>query len=203
MSLSRVWILRSGRCVEHAGGPLLVLAGPGTGKTTTLVETAVARVRAGVPVEHILMVTFSRRAAAEMRDAGDRPARTQPCASRSRAPCTPTRSACCGWPPAPTATRRRRLLAAAEQDVVIRDLLACDSGSGGRPRCARRCGPTASRPQLRDLLMRAIERGLDARQLHELGVRRGRPDWVAAAAFLREYQAVTVLRDPAATTRPS
>src|SRR5947208_7598374 len=56
------------RVVEHPGGPLLVLAGPGTGKTTTLVEAAVARVAAGVPVEHLLMLTFSRRAAGELRD---------------------------------------------------------------------------------------------------------------------------------------
>src|SRR4029079_9628355 len=48
------------RVVEHAGGPLLVLAGPGTGKTTTLVEAAVARVEAGVPVAGILMGTFRR-----------------------------------------------------------------------------------------------------------------------------------------------
>src|SRR6478735_12653069 len=53
--------------VEHPGGPLLVLAGPGTGKTTTLVEAAVARVRGGVPIEQLLMLTFSRRAAAELR----------------------------------------------------------------------------------------------------------------------------------------
>ncbi len=31
--------------VDHPGGPLLVLAGPGTGKTTTLVEAVVDRVR--------------------------------------------------------------------------------------------------------------------------------------------------------------
>ncbi|MGI8900260.1 MAG: UvrD-helicase domain-containing protein, partial [Nocardioides sp.] len=30
--------------VEHPGGPLLVLAGPGTGKTTTLVEAVVERI---------------------------------------------------------------------------------------------------------------------------------------------------------------
>ena len=41
----------SGGWSSTPGGPLLVLAGPGTGKTTTLVETAVARVEAGVPVE--------------------------------------------------------------------------------------------------------------------------------------------------------
>ncbi len=32
------------RVVDHEGGPLLVLAGPGTGKTTTLVEAIVDRV---------------------------------------------------------------------------------------------------------------------------------------------------------------
>lgn len=33
--------------VDHTRGPLLVLAGPGTGKTTTLIEAAAARVEAG------------------------------------------------------------------------------------------------------------------------------------------------------------
>ena len=32
------------RVVAHSGGPLLVLAGPGTGKTTTIVETVVDRI---------------------------------------------------------------------------------------------------------------------------------------------------------------
>src|SRR5204862_4077440 len=34
--------------VAHAAGPLLVLAGPGTGKTTTLVESVVSRVAGGI-----------------------------------------------------------------------------------------------------------------------------------------------------------
>ena len=33
--------------VDHHGGPLLVLAGPGTGKTTTLVEAIVGRIERG------------------------------------------------------------------------------------------------------------------------------------------------------------
>ncbi|MDV9202974.1 UvrD-helicase domain-containing protein, partial [Streptomyces sp. Wh19] len=33
--------------VDHHGGPLLVLAGPGTGKTTTLVEAVAARIARG------------------------------------------------------------------------------------------------------------------------------------------------------------
>ena len=43
-------------------GPLLVLAGPGTGKTTTLVESVAARVTAGTDPERILTLTFSRSA---------------------------------------------------------------------------------------------------------------------------------------------
>jgi superfamily I DNA/RNA helicase/RecB family exonuclease len=54
--------------VDHVGGPLLVLAGPGTGKTTTLVEAVAARVRAGCDPERVLVLTFSRKAAVELRD---------------------------------------------------------------------------------------------------------------------------------------
>ena len=58
----------SRRVVDHAGGPLLVLAGPGTGKTTTLVEAIVDRIeRRGADPTQVLALTFSpqgRRAAA-------------------------------------------------------------------------------------------------------------------------------------------
>ena len=53
--------------VDHGSGPLLVLAGPGTGKTTTIVEAVAARIDAGVDPEQILVLTFSRKAAAELR----------------------------------------------------------------------------------------------------------------------------------------
>src|SRR4051812_27588689 len=53
--------------VDHPGGPLLVLAGPGTGKTTTLVESVVARIERGAAPDSILVLTFSRRAAADLR----------------------------------------------------------------------------------------------------------------------------------------
>ena len=55
--------------VEHAGGPLLVLAGPGTGKTTTIVEAVVDRVvRRGIDPSRVLVLTFSRKAAADLRE---------------------------------------------------------------------------------------------------------------------------------------
>src|SRR6266436_3442491 len=55
--------------VDHAGGPLLVLAGPGTGKTTTIVAAVADRIEnRGIAPERILVLTFSRKAAGELRE---------------------------------------------------------------------------------------------------------------------------------------
>jgi DNA helicase II / ATP-dependent DNA helicase PcrA len=55
------------RAVTHQGGPLLVLAGAGTGKTRTLVARAAwLRGSQGVPASRILLLTFTRRAASDM-----------------------------------------------------------------------------------------------------------------------------------------
>src|ERR1700761_3546636 len=145
--------------VQHTGGPLLVLAGPGTGKTTTLVETVVARVEAGVPVEHILMLTFSRRAAGELRDRVtarlDRTVR-EPVARtlHSYAFGVLRMHAVAQQLPAP------RLLSGAEQDGVIRQLLS-ESDPQRWPAALRPALHTRGfAGDVRDLLMRAIERGL-------------------------------------------
>jgi DNA helicase II / ATP-dependent DNA helicase PcrA len=47
-------------------GPLLILAGAGTGKTTTLCARVAWLLEQGVPAERILLLTFTRRAAREM-----------------------------------------------------------------------------------------------------------------------------------------
>ena len=57
------------RVVDHPGGPLLVLAGPGTGKTTTLVEAIVDRIERGdARPDQVLALTFSRKTAEQLRD---------------------------------------------------------------------------------------------------------------------------------------
>jgi DNA helicase-2/ATP-dependent DNA helicase PcrA len=50
----------------HGDGPLLVVAGAGTGKTRTLVSRVAALIDRGVEPERILLLTFTRRAADEM-----------------------------------------------------------------------------------------------------------------------------------------
>jgi len=54
------------RAVTFGDAPLLVIAGAGTGKTRTLIHRVAALVDRGVPPERILLLTFTRRAAAEM-----------------------------------------------------------------------------------------------------------------------------------------
>ncbi len=180
--------------VDHAGGPLLVLAGPGTGKTTTLVEAVVQRIEGrGVSADQVLVLTFSRKAAEELRHRiVGRLGRT------SAMPMSATfHSFCYGlvrqWQPAELYAAPLRLLSAPEQDVRLRDLLAHSRDSG------RAAWPTSLDQALRTrgfareihgVLARARGMGLEPEELAHLGRRAGRTEWVAAGAFMEEYLAV-------------
>jgi DNA helicase II / ATP-dependent DNA helicase PcrA len=56
----------------HGDGPLLIIAGAGTGKTRTLVYRVAHLIERGVPAERILLLTFTRRAAQEMLSRAER-----------------------------------------------------------------------------------------------------------------------------------
>jgi DNA helicase II / ATP-dependent DNA helicase PcrA len=55
------------RAAATAASPLMIVAGPGTGKTRTLTHRIACQLAAGVSPSHCLAVTFTRRAAREMR----------------------------------------------------------------------------------------------------------------------------------------
>ena len=168
--------------VAHRGGPLLVLAGPGTGKTTTVVEAVAARIDEGADAEQVLVLTFGRRAAAELRariTARLGRATKEPLARtfHSYAFGLLRREAALRGEPAP------RLLSGPEQDLLVRDLLAGDleGGARGWPQRLHAALPTRGFAQeLRDLVMRAYERGVRPTELERLGRAEGRDDWRAA-----------------------
>ncbi len=60
------------RAATFGDAPLLVIAGAGTGKTRTLIHRVAALVDRGVAPERILLLTFTRRAAAEMLSRAER-----------------------------------------------------------------------------------------------------------------------------------
>jgi superfamily I DNA/RNA helicase/RecB family exonuclease len=97
------------------------------------------------------------------------------------------------------------LLSGPEQDVVIRELLTGERAAGGRGWPAR-LRPALDLPafaaELRDLLMRAAERGLAPEDLIALGRTRGRDEWVAAGRFFRSYEQVMLLRGSVGTAVP-
>ncbi|MFD3974884.1 ATP-dependent helicase [Streptomyces cyaneofuscatus] len=180
--------------VDHAEGPLLVLAGPGTGKTTTLVESVAARVNRGADPTRILVLTFSRKAAVELRDrmAARLGAARGPQATTFHSYCYALVRAHQG---ADLFADPLRLLSGPEQDVTVRDLLAgqLDLEKEGLPHVRwpdelRACLTTRGfADEVRAVLARSRELGLGPDALAAFARRTGRPDWSAAAQFLAEY----------------
>jgi superfamily I DNA/RNA helicase/RecB family exonuclease len=187
--------------VEHPGGPLLVLAGPGTGKTTTLVEAIVERVEQGVDPASILALTFSRKAAEQLRDrVTARLGRTL-----STGPSSTFHSFAYALVRAhgPTGLYDEplRLLSAPEQDVVLQRLLTREAESVRWPASLDPAvGTRGFAREVQAVLARARERGLDPTDLVTLGRTEGEPAWVAAGQFMEQY--LTVLDNESALDYP-
>lgn len=178
---------------------LLVLGAPGTGKTTVALEAAVAAVRAGLAPEHLLVLSATRRGASDLRD---RLAARLPVTSSRPLVQTPAAAAfavlraqaVARGEVAPT------LVSGPEQDLVLAELLAGHAAGEGLPVDwpervrGEALGVRAFRDELRDLLMRAAERGLGPADLDALGRAHGRAEWCAAARVYSEYLDVLDLR---------
>ncbi|WP_240644130.1 UrvD/REP family ATP-dependent DNA helicase [Antribacter gilvus] len=177
----------------------LVAGAPGTGRTTVATAVAVRALDEGARPDRVLVLAASRRAAARLRDQVASAAGRTVSAPMVRTAASAafsvlhSRAAALGDPP-PT------LVSGPEQDLVLAELLAGHVAGEGAPLVLPPGLPEESlglrglRQELRDLLMRAAERGLGPVELDELGRRHDRPEWVMAAQLYEEYLDVTALR---------
>lgn len=193
-------------------GRVRVLGGPGTGKSSLLVDAAIARIGAGVDPESVLLLTSSGRIGPRARSALTTALlRSRNTAGRAavREPLVRTvhsyayavlRRAAERAGDAPP-----RLLTSAEQDAIIRELLAGDleDGASAWPAQLRPALATAGfATELRNLLARCAERGVDPQELERLGRLCGRGEWTAAGRFARQYEQVMLLRAAVGTAAP-
>ncbi|MFC8924060.1 PD-(D/E)XK nuclease family protein [Cellulosimicrobium sp. NPDC057127] len=180
-------------------GATLVVGAPGTGKTTVAHEVVLAALAAGADPGRVLLLAASRRAAAAARDRLSAHARRTVGAPMVRTAASTAfsvlreRAAALGEA-VPT------LISGPEQDLVLAELLEGHLAGEGAPLAlpdglpAEVLGLRGLRQELRDLLMRAAERGLAPVELEALGRRHERPEWVLGAQLYAEYLDVTALR---------
>lgn len=195
-----------------ARGVVRVLGGPGTGKTSLLVDAAAEQIRSGADPESVLLLCPTARAAVRTRRALAKALAAAGGPTVIREPLVRTLHSYAfavlrlaaqraGCPPP-------RLVTGAEQDGIIRELLAGDVEDGAAavvswPESLRPALSTAGfATELRDLLARCAERGVDGPQLQRLGRRLGRPEWVAAGQFAQQYEQVMLLRAAAGRSAP-
>ncbi|WP_253866071.1 ATP-dependent helicase [Prauserella halophila] len=213
-----VWESEPARLLEAPAGFVRVVGGPGTGKTALTAELAAERIRHGADPESILVVTASRRAANAVRrditrrvTAADSADATEDAEGAEAPGATGTHRtvrepmvrtvhsqafAVLRLQANLTGQPEPRLLSGPEQDVVVRELLAGDLDRGAYDwpeRLRPALGVAGFAEELRDLVLRAAERGLGPEDLVKIGGQEGREEWVAAGNFWRQYEEVTLL----------
>jgi len=175
--------------VTHRGTPLLVIGGPGTGKSVLMVERALSYIEEGFDPNQILLLTFDRERATELNDA----IVSQIPKSINGAIVKTIPAFAYGLLRAHAAQNGKKpptLLSGAEQDFYIRELLdpSAISNAADWPEELLAAVKTAAfAREMRDLIMRATERGITTDQLAQLSTRENFPLWLPASKFYLEY----------------
>ncbi|MGE2834666.1 ATP-dependent helicase [Mycobacterium sp. SMC-4] len=193
-------------------GSVRVLGGPGTGKSTLLIDTAVAHIQAGYHPESVLLLTGSARLGAQVRAAITSRLLTAGETRAVREPLVRTvhsyAFAVLRLAAQRTGSPPPRLITSAEQDGIIRELLAGDAedGDASPVRWPARLRPALTTAgfatELRDLMARCSERGIDPAELQRLGRLADRDEWSAAGRFAQAYEQIMLLRSAVGMAAP-
>ena len=175
-----------GQIINHRGTPLVVYGGAGTGKTTTLVESVIARVNAGVDPNSILIITYGRERAADLRDqialrAGS--TSFEPLARTFHSLAFSILNEKLGEDPL-----RYVLISGAEQDAAIKAMVQNPLVNvPWHPDLHQALSTRGFVREVRDLILRATELGLSAKDLQAKGIELSEKYWDGAAHFWSHY----------------
>ena len=172
--------------IAHRGKPLILSGGPGSGKTTCLIEAAISRINAGQDPNSILVLTFGRERASELRDAialQTSQTMLEPLARTFHALAHSILKA---------EGHNPILLSGPEQEGWIRQLVdGVEWPSELQPALHTR----GFIRELRDLMLRATERGWTPDDLQTNGQKYKEEFWVAASKFWKSYIGTLILVD--------
>ena len=179
------------KVVAHRIGAMRVLAGPGTGKTTTLVAAMAERLTGTdkLKPENVLGLTFGRRAALDWR------AKVTLAVGGGLVPQVSTfHSFCYGllrkYDPQAAAEIGLRLLSGPEQQVRVRELFlgALEDGSFALPNELQAAAQTRGLiEEVRAVMSRTRSHLMDPQDLVELGRKANRPMWELIGNFMETY----------------
>ncbi|MDR6907879.1 superfamily I DNA/RNA helicase/RecB family exonuclease [Agromyces sp. 3263] len=172
---------------EHAA----VFGAPGSGKTRLVVDLVADRVqRLGYGTDEVLVLCATRASATALRDEV-----AVRLGVTTRGPVARTANSLAFQLVRAQTGQPVTLLTGAEHDQIVGELLegGVDDGFGPEwpdPLTPEVRGLRGFRSELRDLMMRAVEHGVDGEALSRLGRLAMRPEWLAAGEFLTEYAEV-------------
>ena len=189
--------------VAHRGSTLILKGATGTGKTTVLIEAALSRIAAGQSPDSILLLTYGRERASEIRDAiVTRSEKTafEPLARTFHSLAYSILKMRTG-----DNYREIVLLSGAEQETFISQLLDGDIEDGYKQwhDDLKKTEQSLGEPlqtqgfvrELRDLIMRANERGITPDDLALRGKQLGEKYWEGAAEFWKRYLGAMTLQE--------
>lgn len=173
------------RSSDHAAGPLLVVGGPGTGKTATLVEVVAQLVGSGRQLSEVLVLAPTRPLAQKLRNRVMQRIGGAQVAPRVMTAHAFAHAVVRGNQGADD--REWSLLTAPEQEFRLREMLAGHDTSGW-PVDVRNAATTRSfAGEVRAATARVRQLGLDPTDIQVLADASGRQEWRVLGEFMAEY----------------
>lgn len=188
---SRTWSGLSEELIHAGTGTWRITGRAGSGVSSVVIDTVIERIRQGWDPSSILILAASKESAGRLRR--EISELVSDLEYVSEGPMVRSVHSLAFALIRDASDEDVRLITGAEQDAVIRELLRghADDGRGAWPPEQREgLRMVGFARQLRDFLLRAVERGVGPDDLLGYGREFNRPNWVSAGEFLREYKQI-------------